>query len=149
MGLLLSSCFSIMPSIFLSSLLRDLLSPECTFKKLKQAVFWFNLCVRSSFPNPMTLYTGFTNNRMVGWAANHSSKRLLPLPAVQRATRTTSVPGKSVQNFLQELETGRKDQVLAIHELEKERTAVFFRVASGPLVKPSCWSQAGFNMHFC
>lgn len=107
-----------MPSIFLWGLLRDLLSPECTFKKLKQAVFWFNLCVRSSFPNPMTLYTGFTNNRMVGWAANHSSKRLLPLPAVQRATRPTLLPGKSVQNYLQEPETGRKDQVLAIHELD-------------------------------
>lgn len=72
-----------MPSVFLwESLLKDLLSPEGAFKKLKQAVLWFNLCVRNSFQNPMTFYTGLTNNRVVDQAATCSSERLLPIPAL-------------------------------------------------------------------
>jgi len=56
----------------------------------------------------MTLYTGFTNNRMVDQAANHSSKRLLPVPALQRVERQASVPGNLVENYLQKPGTGKK-----------------------------------------
>ena len=88
---------------FSGVLLGDLLNPGGTFKKLKQAGFWFSLCVRNSFPNPMTLYTGFTNNRMVDQAANHSSKRLLPVSALQRGERPASVLRNSVENYPQKL----------------------------------------------
>lgn len=93
---------------FSGVLLGDLLSPGGTFKKLKQAGFWFSLCVRNSFPNPMTLYTGFTNNRMADQAANHSSKRLLAIPALQRGERPASVLWNSLEDYPQKPETGKK-----------------------------------------